>query len=84
MVCTGMPRSEIWAEKNKNLNTKIILSLGGTLDIMADSVRLAPAPLRRLGLEWVYRLLTQPSRAKRQLDIPRFVLAVLREMRNED
>ena len=78
LVCTGMPRSEIWAVKHKDLPAKITLCLGGTLDIMGGNVKLAPAWLRAIGMEWLYRLLTQPSRAKRMLDIPRFVLAVLK------
>ena len=78
LVCTGMPRAELWALKNKDLPAKITLCVGGTLDIMGGNVKLAPAWLRAIGLEWLYRLLTQPSRAKRMLDIPRFVLAVLK------
>ena len=77
LVCTGMPRAEIWATRNKNVNARLTMCLGGTLDIMAGNAKLAPAIMRRIGLEWLYRLFRQPSRAKRMLDIPRFIAAVL-------
>jgi len=78
LVCTGMPRAEIWASKNRDINTRLTLCLGGTLDIMGGAVQLAPKIFRQFGFEWLYRLFKQPSRAKRMLDIPRFIFAVLR------
>jgi len=77
LVCTGMPRAELWATKNRDINARITMCVGGTLDIIAGEVALAPAFLRMLGLEWLYRLAKQPSRFKRMLDIPRFVWAVV-------
>jgi len=79
LVCTGMPRAEIWAATNRNIPARITLCLGGTVDIMAGNAKLAPPLMRKLGLEWLYRLIRQPSRLKRQLDIPRFMLAVIRQ-----
>jgi len=81
LVCTGMPRAEIWAYTNRSIPARLTLCLGGTLDLMAGNVKLAPALWRKLGLEWLYRLISQPSRWKRMLDIPRFVWAVLRKGR---
>ena len=81
LVCTGMPRSEIWAAVNRNIPARLTMCLGGTIDIMAGNMRRAPALFRKLGLEWLYRLIRQPSRFKRQLDLPRFVFAVLRSRR---
>ncbi|MCL2527724.1 MAG: WecB/TagA/CpsF family glycosyltransferase [Defluviitaleaceae bacterium] len=81
LVCTGMPRAEIWANTHREIPARITLCLGGTMDIMAGVVKLAPPLFRKLGLEWLYRLLSQPSRAKRMLDIPRFMWAVVRHSR---
>jgi len=78
LICTGMPRAELWATKNRNIHARLTMCLGGTLDIMAGEARLAPPLFRKLGLEWVYRLACQPSRFIRMLDIPRFVVAILR------
>jgi len=83
VVCIGMPRAEIWAAANQNIPARITLCLGGAIDIMAKNVKLTPAWIRRLGLEWLHRLIRQPSRIKRQLDIPRFIFAVLRHGRKQ-
>ena len=82
LICTGMPRAEIWAQKHRNINARLTLCLGGTIDIMSGTVKLAPPVLRKLGLEWMYRLYKQPSRFVRMLDIPRFVMAALMEDSN--
>jgi len=81
LICTGMPRAEIWAHANRDIPARISLCLGGTMDIMAGNIKLTPSWIRKLGLEWLYRLIRQPSRIKRQLDIPRFIFAVLRHGR---
>ena len=81
LVCTGMPKAEIWAATHRDIPAKLTLCLGGTIDILAGNVKLAPPLMRKLGLEWLYRLISQPSRAKRMLDIPRFVLAVVKRGR---
>ena len=76
LVCMGMPRAEIWAVTHRNLPARITLCVGGTLDIMAGTATLAPAWLRAIGLEWLYRLKKQPERWRRMVDIPRFMWAV--------
>lgn len=77
LVCTGMPRSELWATKNRNINARITICIGGSLNIMSGDLPLTPSIIRKMGLEWLHRLIREPHRAKRQLDIPRFVLAVI-------
>ena len=84
LVCIGMPKAEIWAHAHRDIPARLTLCLGGTLDIMAGNVKLAPQLIRKLGLEWLHRLIKEPSRIKRQLDIPRFVLAVLRHGRKSN
>jgi len=81
LVCTGMPKAEIWAYAHRDIGVRITLCLGGTMDIMAGNVKMAPALMRKLGLEWLYRLIRQPRRFKRMLDIPRFIWAVIRHGR---
>jgi len=83
LVCVGMPRAEIWANKHREINARLTLCLGGTLDIMGGNVKLAPPFLRKIGLEWLYRLCKQPSRFWRQLDIPRFMWAVVTEVKHD-
>jgi len=81
VVCIGMPRAEIWAAAHRDIPAHLTLCLGGALDIMAGNVKLTPSWIRKLGLEWLHRLIRQPSRIKRQLDIPRFIFAVLKRGR---
>jgi N-acetylglucosaminyldiphosphoundecaprenol N-acetyl-beta-D-mannosaminyltransferase len=78
VLCLGMPKAEEWAAANK-LNCGVVMCVGGTIDVMAGAVRLAPAWIRAIGMEWLYRLLCQPSRFVRMLAIPKFIFAVLKE-----
>lgn len=74
----GAPKQEYWINKNKEyLNSKIIIGNGGTMDVLAGKVKRAPAIFQKLGLEWFYRLISQPSRIKRQLAIPKFIITII-------
>lgn len=77
-VGLGFPKQEIWIDKNYDrLKGKIIIGNGGVLDILAGAAKRAPEIFIKLNLEWFYRLITDPKRIKRQLAIPKFLLAVL-------
>lgn len=77
-VGLGFPGQEIWIHINKgSLDCKVIIGNGGTLDILAGRIKRAPEIFQRLGLEWFYRLLSQPSRIKRQIALPKFLLSIL-------
>lgn len=72
-VCLGAPAQEKWIYDNRNkLNTKLLLGLGGSLDIYAGNVKRAPKIFIRLGLEWFYRLLKEPKRLGRMMKLPKF------------
>jgi UDP-N-acetyl-D-mannosaminouronate:lipid I N-acetyl-D-mannosaminouronosyltransferase len=45
------------------------MGVGGTYDVFTGHVKRAPIVTQNLGLEWLYRLLSQPSRLKRQIKI---------------
>jgi len=81
LVCRGMPRSEIWAHNNQSIPVRLTMCLGGTIDIMAKTAKLPPGFIRKIGLEWLWRLMCQPSRWRRMLDIPRFIWAVIKNGR---
>ena len=75
-VCLGSPKQEEWmAAKRGRISCGVMLGLGGTLDVLAGKVKRAPAFWRKIGCEWLYRTIRQPSRIKRILKIPVFVLA---------
>jgi exopolysaccharide biosynthesis WecB/TagA/CpsF family protein len=77
-VAYGAPEQDKWIARNlPRLRVKMAMGVGGSLDFVAGVVPRAPERMRRLGLEWLYRLYLQPWRIKRMLRLPRFVLAVL-------
>ncbi len=55
-----------------SLDVGVALGIGGTLDFLSGRVRRAPLWIRRIGLEWLYRLAIQPWRWRRQLRAARF------------
>ena len=78
-VGVGAPKQEKWILKYKDLmpNVKIFMAIGATIDFEAGNVKRAPQWMSRYGLEWLYRLLSEPSRLwKRYLvdDLPFFWL----------
>lgn len=78
LVGIGMPKQEIWAQAHRDLPVGVTLCVGGTIDIMGGKLAPTPAILRRLGLEWLHRLIREPSRFKRMMDLPRFAAAVMK------
>ncbi|TDL32602.1 glycosyltransferase [Jeotgalibacillus sp. S-D1] len=79
-VALGSPRQELFMEKHMHrLSATIFQGVGGSFDVFSGNVKRAPALFRKLGLEWLYRLLSQPSRFKRQLALPQFLLLVLKQ-----
>jgi len=77
-VCLGSPKQEIWMAKHKGeLPVGLMAGLGGCLDVLSGRSLRAPEPWIRRNLEWLYRLVKEPSRIKRQICLPRFVLAVM-------
>ena len=77
-VGLGFPKQEIWIDENKDrLHCKVIIGNGGTMDILSGNAKRAPEVFQKLGLEWFYRLVKEPSRIKRQMVLPRFMLHVL-------
>jgi len=77
-VCLGAPKQEKWiAEHKDELGAKLLLGVGGSLDVWAGTVERAPEKYQKAGLEWFYRLLKQPSRFFRMMALPKFGLTVL-------
>lgn len=77
-IALGSPKQEKWIFRHrKDLAVKVCMGVGGSFDVLAGKVALAPRWIQRAGLEWLYRLLKDPWRLKRQLVLPRFVCAVI-------
>ncbi len=77
-VGLGFPRQEIWINENRDrLPVKLAIGNGGVMDILAGNAERAPEIFQKLGLEWFYRLVQQPSRIKRQMVLPLFLLEMI-------
>ncbi|OBY80570.1 N-acetylmannosaminyltransferase [Paenibacillus sp. KS1] len=75
IVALGAPYAERWIHKYKHqLHSRVAIGVGGSLDIVAGKVKRAPAIWQKFNLEWLHRLLNQPSRWKRQMILPRFAI----------
>ncbi len=79
-VAYGFPKQEEWmAEHIVKIPVKVIMGVGGSFDYISGSVMRAPLLIRSIGFEWLFRLLMQPWRIKRQFVLLQFCLLVLRE-----
>lgn len=78
-LALGSPKQEKWFETYKNFltNIKICQGIGGTLDTIAGNVKRAPESWRQCSAEWLYRLISEPKRIKRQKMLPVFAALVL-------
>ena len=80
LVAYGAPGQECWMARNVPvLGVPVAIGIGGVLDYIAGRTPRAPRWLRELGLEWLFRLLIQPWRWRRQLALPHFALLALWE-----
>ncbi|MDE0630563.1 MAG: WecB/TagA/CpsF family glycosyltransferase [Caldilineaceae bacterium] len=77
-VAYGHPRQDTWIHQHREeLPVAVALGVGGAFDFVAGTAPRAPLWLRRLGLEWLYRLIRQPWRWRRMAALPLFALLVL-------
>ncbi len=79
-VAFGFPKQEEWiATHLPFLPVHVAMGVGGAFDYISGEVKRAPFFLRAVGLEWLYRLIRQPKRLKRQLVLPLFFIKVLQK-----
>lgn len=64
-VGMGGIKQEKWIIKNKDLNVPINIGIGGSFDVWSGKVKRAPLWVRKMGIEWLYRTVTQPERVWR-------------------
>lgn len=76
-VALGVPRQERWIDEHIGKFQKgIFIGVGGSFDVLAGAVERAPERWQKMNLEWLYRLLKQPSRWRRMLALPHFAMKV--------
>ncbi|HID4046650.1 TPA: lipopolysaccharide N-acetylmannosaminouronosyltransferase [Pluralibacter gergoviae] len=73
-VAMGSPKQEILMRDCRRVHPDALyMGVGGTYDVFTGHVKRAPRVWQNLGLEWLYRLLSQPSRISRQLRLLRYL-----------
>ncbi|HVJ48003.1 WecB/TagA/CpsF family glycosyltransferase [Desulfitobacterium sp.] len=82
LVGLGAPRQEFWIASHPDLAT-VNMGVGGCFDALAGLNKRAPQWIRNIHLEWLYRLLKQPQRIRRQMVLPKFVWQVMKQGKNE-
>ena len=80
-VGLGAPKQEKWMAKHLGqIKATVMIGVGAAFDFHSGNIKWAPAPIRRLGLEWAYRLVQNPKRMwRRNLDSPLFLSKVMRQ-----
>jgi N-acetylglucosaminyldiphosphoundecaprenol N-acetyl-beta-D-mannosaminyltransferase len=79
-VGLGSPRQEFWLDEYlQRTGCGAGIGVGGSLDVISGRIQRAPRWMRRFGLEWLYRLIREPHRWRRQLALPQFVWLTLWE-----
>ncbi|ATG15827.1 TPA: lipopolysaccharide N-acetylmannosaminouronosyltransferase [Providencia alcalifaciens] len=73
-VAMGSPKQEIFMRDCRVVHPDALyMGVGGTYDVFTGHVKRAPKVWQNLGLEWLYRLLSQPTRIKRQFKLLKFL-----------
>lgn len=77
-VARGMRKQEEWIDLNMSkLKTSVVMGVGRSFDYYSGDLMRAPKWVSRMGLEWLYSLLIEPKRFRRQLALPRFIWKVV-------
>ena len=77
-VGLGAGRQEKWLyEHFKVLRVPAAMAIGGSLDVISERKKRAPVWVQKMYIEWLYRLVTEPQRWKRQLALPKFLYLTL-------
>lgn len=75
-VCLGAPKQEKWIAANgEAAGARLYIGLGGAMDVFAGKAERAPEKFQKLGLEWLYRLMKEPSRIGRMSKLPLFLVS---------
>jgi len=80
-IALGSPKQEMWISRYRDQleNVRVCQGIGGTLDVLAGTVKRAPDFFCKMGMEWLYRLIAEPKRLKRQIKLPIFAAHIIQE-----
>lgn len=78
IVGLGAPKQEKWIYKHRKIiNAKVAIGIGGAVDVWGGAAKRAPKLFIKMNLEWLYRLLMNPSRIGRMMVLPKFMIKVI-------
>lgn len=83
-VATGYPKQEQFIQKNRHTTTGLWMGIGGSFDVLTGTVKRAPETWQELHLEWLYRVIKEPSRISRLMVLPKYLLRVLKQRRSKN
>lgn len=76
-VALGYPKQEKWIKSNlKTLKVPLSIAEGGSFDFLSGETPRAPSWMRKIGMEWLFRLIIEPRRIRRQMALPKFLWLV--------
>lgn len=78
-VATGYPKQEEFIDKNRQTTDGLWMGIGGSFDVLTGTVKRAPGSWQKMHLEWLYRVVKEPSRISRLSVLPKYLIAVLKE-----
>jgi N-acetylglucosaminyldiphosphoundecaprenol N-acetyl-beta-D-mannosaminyltransferase len=81
-VGLGCPKQEIWMYENRDKIKAVMLGVGAAFDFIAGAKSQAPSWIQKIGMEWFYRLITEPKRLWKRYfyNNPRFIIKVIPEL----
>lgn len=79
-VAFGFPKQEFWMSEQINLlPVRVMVGVGGAFDYISGRIPRAPFFIRMIGFEWLFRLIIQPWRIKRQVALFKFIFLIFKE-----
>lgn len=82
LVAMGIPRQEKFIKQTQSIiGASVAMGVGGSLDVFSGKVKRAPVLFQKLKLEWLWRLILNPSKISKTKFLPKFVALVRKETR---
>ncbi len=83
LVAMGIPRQEKFIKKTQPIiNASVAMGVGGSLDVFSGKAKRAPKVFQKLKLEWLWRLILNPSKISKAKFLPKFVRLVLKQQKS--
>ena len=83
VLATGLPKQECFIAEHRQRLGALWMGVGGSLAVIAGAVKRAPLFWQKHHVEWLYRLIQEPSRFKRMLVLPRYLRLVKKIARQQ-